>query len=75
MLHASLRLLRASVHVCLAAGRSEKALENSFYVLFDYSLEIEFMFIYQKAQHPRRTWLRCSSDDSAQAMLCEINER
>lgn len=29
------------------AGR--ETLENSFYVFFDYSLEIEFMFIYQQS--------------------------
>lgn len=37
---------------------TKKALENSFYVFFDYSLEIEFMFIYQKLQHPLLTCSR-----------------
>lgn len=48
---ASLRCQHSHVRseACWNGG---KTLENSFYVFFDYSLEIEFMFIYQKAQHP-----------------------
>lgn len=46
-----------SVHILLAETK-KKALENSFYMYFDYSLEIEFMFIYQKLQHPPLTCSR-----------------